>query len=145
MPRTEQEAIEAVDRGDLDEIAKAMAEWSSERPWAERHWKNRKHWLIVAEAVMSNHDAVVEPIMAYVRARKAGDDPVTALDSLRASHGVVPEAERLTALSDNWDFVDGLTAEFDKHAEYDLDGVAHNTHAGIRAVLRTIASGKATS
>lgn len=57
--------------GDLEPIARAMAEWSSERRWEERHANNRRHWMFVAEAVMSDDPAIVEPVMARVIGRKA--------------------------------------------------------------------------
>jgi hypothetical protein len=79
-PRPGDEAVEAVivNLADLEakeRIAAALAEWSSDKPWAERHPKNRLHWLYVAEALMSNEDAIIEPVLAYARARKAGEDP----------------------------------------------------------------------
>jgi hypothetical protein len=55
----------------FEPIARAMAEWSSDMPWEERHPKNRWHWLLVAEATMSNDPIIVERVNEMVRTRKA--------------------------------------------------------------------------
>lgn len=52
-------------------IARALSGWSNDRPWDTRHPKNQQHWLLVAEALMSDDPSIVEPVNAYVRARKA--------------------------------------------------------------------------
>lgn len=55
-----------------EEIARAMSRWSTGlKPWETRHPKSQRHWLLVAEAVMSNDTAITDPILERVRARKA--------------------------------------------------------------------------
>lgn len=60
--------------GDRVRIARVIADWGSpSRRWEDRHPKNQKHWLFVADALMSNHPSIIDPVLAYVRAAKAGE------------------------------------------------------------------------
>jgi hypothetical protein len=55
---------------EFEPIAKAMAEWSSEKPWKERHPKNQRHWLFVAEIVMDD-PRISDLVNKRVRVKKA--------------------------------------------------------------------------
>lgn len=65
----------------MNAVAEALANWSSAgaKPWEERHPKNRKHWLCIAQAVLSNEDAITGPVLAYAHALKRGEDPRAAI------------------------------------------------------------------
>ena len=65
----------SADHEQLEAIARALANWSSAgtREWETRHHKNKRHWLLVAEALTSNRDSITEPVLAYVRERKQED------------------------------------------------------------------------
>lgn len=51
------------DDPEIEVIAKALAEWSSEMPWERRHPKHREHWLRMArkgyEAIANEHAVIV--------------------------------------------------------------------------------------
>jgi len=95
VPAKVERTVDPIDLSEwerLEAIARAMANWSSDKPWSERHPKNRRNWLLVAEAVMSDHGAIAEPILAYARARKSGSSPEEA--SAILSKGVDRRGER---------------------------------------------------
>lgn len=55
---------------DLESVARAMAEYSSDRPWESRHPKNRAYWMALAETVMGLTPA--DPAFGYIMNRAHG-------------------------------------------------------------------------
>lgn len=51
------------DPPEVEVIAKALAEWSSEMPWEQRHPKHQEHWRRMArkgyEAIAAEHTVIV--------------------------------------------------------------------------------------
>lgn len=104
-----------VSEPNIEPVAKAMAEWSSDIRWDDRHPNNQAHWRRVALAVMTSSKDEAAPIIqkaqtlreietlnqraqdashALARAeyalRQAGD-PEAAHDAHMAAHHVLGE------------------------------------------------------